>query len=246
MQHKGLGPPRLLAAILTIDTQTIRGADLHHRCATAKLLTKAMQTGDRIFEQAQAARSTLPAPYALAATPTRSSNATRFKHGTASTPRSLSESTNPWYSAMAAPSAATSNGSQAAQVPNTTLAIYALDACSPIMELKLALARRSQRALTPYKPDAWEDLLHTTGLWPKYSHLPQSMRGGFNLEIPLISITQTPPNKDSIIEFAEEFQKIVLKETSKGRYLGPFLRKTLEALIGPFQSSPFGIIPKPG
>lgn len=48
------------------------------------------------------------------------------------------------------------------------------------------------------------------------------------------------------MELAGPFNDIVALELRKGRYLGPFLAKTLELLIGPFQSSPFSIIPKPG
>lgn len=216
---------------------------------TASLI-EVTQTNGGIFDQAQAATAWLPAPFASAATPTESSNATSYRHGTASTARTLNASTSPWFSAMADLYAANSNESQAAPIHATrhaaTTATSAPDASSQLTAHKLVLARRSQQALTPYNPDAWEQSLRSTGLWSKYSHLPHSMRFGFNLQIPAITVTQAPPNKDSITEFGEEFQKIVLKESSKGRYLGPFSRDTLEALIGPFQSSPFGIIPKPG
>jgi hypothetical protein len=147
---------------------------------------------------------------------------------------------------MAAPSVLISSRPQAATAPATTTAIFAPGAHSPLTAHRLALKHRGCKALTPYKPDAWEALLRSAGIWHRYSHLPQCMRTGFNLEIPLIVSTQAPPNKDSITEFAGEFQKIVFKETSLGRYLGPFSRQSLEALIGPFQSSPFGIITKPG
>jgi hypothetical protein len=54
------------------------------------------------------------------------------------------------------------------------------------------------------------------------------------------------PNKDSIGEFQREFNDIVAAEFGKGRYLGPLTRSELEEIIGPFQSSPFSIIPKTG
>ena len=74
------------------------------------------------------------------------------------------------------------------------------------------------------------------------------MQIGFDLHIPRIIHTQAPPNKDSIDrpEHAEAFRKIIAAEFEKGRYLGRCTQAELESLIGPFQSSPFGIIPKPG
>ena len=55
----------------------------------------------------------------------------------------------------------------------------------------------------------------------------------FDISFPPITTTQTPPNKESVIEFADEFNKIVHNKMQKGWY------------IGPFQLSPFSIIPKP-
>lgn len=66
------------------------------------------------------------------------------------------------------------------------------------------------------------------------------------MSIPHISATQAPPNKESIIEYSEPFHKLVTLEIQMGRYLGPFTATDIKALIGPFQSSPFSIIPKPG
>jgi hypothetical protein len=43
-----------------------------------------------------------------------------------------------------------------------------------------------------------------------------------------------------------EFNSIIQNELEKGRFIGPFLADTLKDLIGPFQSSPLSIIPKPG
>jgi len=40
--------------------------------------------------------------------------------------------------------------------------------------------------------------------------------------------------------------EIILKEVSKGRYIGPFPLSLIEDAIGPYQSSPLSIIPKPG
>ena len=53
-------------------------------------------------------------------------------------------------------------------------------------------------------------------------------------------------NNAAISEYQTQFNKIVDSEIQKQRYIGPFSRQHTEALIGPFQSSPFSIIPKPG
>lgn len=57
---------------------------------------------------------------------------------------------------------------------------------------------------------------------------------------------QSPPNKDSVNEYRTEFDSIIQKEFHKGRYIGLFSPLELERTIGPFQSSPLSIIPKPG
>jgi hypothetical protein len=116
------------------------------------------------------------------------------------------------------------------------------------MALRLALEQRKLQALTPYKPMAWEQALRQAGLLEKYKHLPSSMQFGFDLHIPRITRTQAPPNKDSIDlpEHAKAFHKIIAAEFEKGRYLSLCSQAELESLIGPFQTSLFGIIPKPG
>lgn len=65
------------------------------------------------------------------------------------------------------------------------------------------------------------------------------------LGFPSISVTFNPPNDVSLSEHPEKFEAIVAKEFDRGRYLGPYSRAELEYLIGPFQSSPLSLIPKP-
>jgi hypothetical protein len=114
------------------------------------------------------------------------------------------------------------------------------------MELKRALEHRSSTALTPYKPEAWEALLSQAGLSSTHSGIVDGLRHGFKLNFPIITTTQAPPNRPSIEEFKQAFNVIIAAEFAKGRYLGPFSRTELEDHIGPFQSSPCSIIPKPG
>ena len=114
------------------------------------------------------------------------------------------------------------------------------------MEPILALARSRSRATTPYNAESWEAELLQAGLADKYPGIPRGLREGFIFNYPQIHQTQTPPNKPSLAEFAEVFKGNVATEIAKGRYIGPFSQLELEAAIGPFQSSPFDIIPKPG
>lgn len=116
------------------------------------------------------------------------------------------------------------------------------------MGLKNVLAPRRQleASRTCYNPDKWQLALDAHGLLRKYSDLPDSFQHGFDVGIPPILSTFAPPNHKSIDNFSEHWQAIVEDEFTKGRYLGPFSQAEVEARIGPFQSSPLSIIPKPG
>jgi hypothetical protein len=140
----------------------------------------------------------------------------------------------------------TGNAPQAAPVPAMITGTSALGAPPLPTEHKIALELRKLQALTPYKPQAWESLLLTTNLTKRYPSLVQSMRTGFFLDFPIITHTQTPPNTSSISDLHEPFDKVIQHEITKARYFGPFSHSEIESLIGPFQSSPFSIIPKPG
>ena len=127
----------------------------------------------------------------------------------------------------------------------TTSTTFALDVVKVVMELKPALELRQHRALTPYKSNAWEFLLTQAGLLHQYHHIPNSLWSGFTITFPSISTTQTHLNCPSIVEFHTQFSEIMHDEFAKGQYLGPLSKVSLESLIGPFQFSPFSIIPKP-
>jgi hypothetical protein len=88
--------------------------------------------------------------------------------------------------------------------------------------------------------------LRNAGALERFAKIPEGLRLGFKIDFPSISDVQAPPNKDSISEFSREFESIIQRELDKGRYVGPFSAEVLEHLIGPFQSSPMSIIPKPG
>jgi len=108
------------------------------------------------------------------------------------------------------------NMSQIVKTPPMIDATSVLDAPPPFMECKLVLERRRLRS------------------HERYPHLAEDLHQGFWLEFPTKSVTQSPLNKNSISTYTHEFLSIIKSEIQKERY------------IGPFQSSPFSIIPKPG
>lgn len=114
------------------------------------------------------------------------------------------------------------------------------------MEPRVALDLRKLHPLTPYKPEAWECELQRAGVLERFADIPSGLHLGFRVDFPPINAVQIPPNRESISEFSVEFNSIIQKELEKGRFIGPFLADTLKDLIGPFQSSPLSIIPKPG
>ena len=102
------------------------------------------------------------------------------------------------------------------------------------------------RAVMLYNAGSWNDLLITLNIVHKYLNLTDQLRHGFHVQAPLITCTFTPPNNPSITTHHVAFNEMLHKEFSKHRYIGPFTQDILEALIGPFQSSPLNIIPKLG
>jgi hypothetical protein len=199
-----------------------------------------------IFSRAPVEGSIPPALSVLAVTPTKLWNAPHPDYGT--TPMRLSPPGSTRYSPCSTENrfAVTGKDTQAAPIPPMITDISAPVAHRHLTELKHALELRKSQALTPYNPQAWESLLRVSGLSQKYPSLPQSLRSGFLINIPKFTSTQTPPNSPTIIELHTQFEEIVKLELLKRRYIGPFSRQKMETLLGPFQSSPFSIIPKPG
>jgi hypothetical protein len=105
---------------------------------------------------------------------------------------------------------------------------------------------RNNLPTTPYKPNEWHVALQNAGLLTRFHSVPTGLYKGFSVDFPMISRTQNPPNKESVELYLNEFNKTRSNETNKNRYLGPFTLPILVNLIGPFQSSPISIIPKPG
>jgi hypothetical protein len=114
-----------------------------------------------------------------------------------------------------------------------------------LTRLRSVLTERSRRAHTPLNADQWEQHLVESGLISRYPSLPSHIRSGFPLGSTRIEQTFAPSNHHSLKTHLEFFKKNVEHERSKGRWLGPFSRNEVEAVFGPFQTSPLSIIPKP-
>ena len=107
------------------------------------------------------------------------------------------------------------------------LVTFALDVVKLITELKPALEARKRKALTPYRPDIWEVYLREANILHEHNHIITGLRLGFHLDFPDIVQTQTPPNRDSIIQYAEHYKKVVYNKIHTGRYIGPASKQTL-------------------
>lgn len=120
------------------------------------------------------------------------------------------------------------------------------DAGQRIMELRAALKARASKARTPYQPEVWSRFLSAAGLIHKYAHIPNGFHFGFMGSVPTIHHTYSPPNSPSLLTQHDTFATILDREYSTGRYIGPLSKTETETLIGPFQTAPLAMVPKPG
>jgi len=101
--------------------------------------------------------------------------------------------------------------------------------------------------VTPLIADAWEDALRQANCLHTYIDVPYGLRFGFDMGIhTLPSSTYIPPNHSSAINHPHAVMSNIQTELAHRRYSGPFAPDRLELLIGPFRSSPLGVIPKTG
>lgn len=101
--------------------------------------------------------------------------------------------------------------------------------------------------VTPFIATEWEISLRQANLLNIFEDVPRSIRHGFDMGIHTHpSHTYTPPNHKSALNNPNAVMSHIRKEISCGRYTGPFSRSKLEQLIGPFRSSPLGVVAKAG
>ena len=178
-------------------------------------------------------------------TPCQSYSAQPLAHGTTSstpTARELTKRSKPGKEEL--PYAA-SGSATAAVMSGTTICTHVPDAELLRMAPADALTLRKHQPRTPYKADAWQRALQEAGLLVRFPSIPTGLREGFIVGYPTISRVQSPPNSTTIALYTSEFNDVVNKEISKGRYIGPLLFSDITNLIGPFQTSPLSMIPKP-
>jgi hypothetical protein len=200
----------------------------------------------RFFSRVQPRRSFPSVPYALAATGTILPTATPSTPGitlgpAAGATRQVGSSTQVVLS-----SAPTGSSRGAATAQPTSIVTSVLAVATSRTELRAALAARRFNPATPYRADNWLRLLGAAGLTSKYPDIPNSMLCGFDAGIRAITSTFAPPNSPTIDMFPVEFEAIIAKEYAKGRHFGPFSQAEVEELLGPFQSAPLSLVPKPG
>lgn len=143
------------------------------------------------------------------------------------------------------PSASIGSCLGVASQPPTPRITDARAAEKPITGPSYALEDRKTKGITTYKASAWYKELIKHDLEGRYPSLVEGIIHGFHLGIQTIDQTYTPQNHTSINFYHNAYVENIDKEFQAGRYFGPYSRKEVEALIGPFQSSPLSLCPKP-
>lgn len=214
------------------------------RSLLAKTLEAARSTSLPFDPAAHTHRSyiTSPAPLASAGTSTTSGTALTRNVGTEHQP-AASGRTTAVYSTLAAKPSAWISSVKAARPPDTSTSVPV--AAARIMEQIAVLKLRSSNAHTPLIASAWIDALDSAKLSSKYPLIGPGLTTGFRIGIPTLSHSYAPFNSPSLFAHGEAFSTIIAHEFECARYLGPFSQLDLESLIGPFQSSPLSLVPKP-
>jgi hypothetical protein len=201
------------------------------------------ETTQSFFALAQA-RVGEPAQSALAATIIPSPAATASSFGTALLVQPGRTSRGGWSQPTASLSASIGKSQRVVPPQATPIGTGALGVGKATMELRVALESRRREALSPYHPQAWALELPAHGLQDRYPSLVDGLANGFDLGVPHIHSTFTPPNHQSTNSLVDVYNSIVDNEFAARRYIGPFTRIQLEACIGPFQTSPTSLVPK--
>ena len=94
----------------------------------------------------------------------------------------------------------------------------------------------------------WEAIeleLIAAGCVDEFQDVVTGLREGVRIGVSgPVPVTFAPPNHSSAEDHADVLLPNIHAEISARRYSGPFSQDRLEALIGPFRSSPLGAVPK--
>ncbi|KAE8182484.1 hypothetical protein CF328_g8493 [Tilletia controversa] len=96
---------------------------------------------------------------------------------------------------------------------------------------------------SPLSADGYEKSLKDLALFHAYGEVVEGLRSGFDFGIPPVSSFRSPPSHGSATNDFDTLNASIDKEVSLGRSLGPFYQA--EDMLGPFQTSPLGLVPKP-
>jgi hypothetical protein len=104
-----------------------------------------------------------------------------------------------------------------------------------------------RRVVTPLHADRIEALLSQLGILAAWRHVVSGIRLGFDVGVRVHpERTVTHPNHASSGADTGFIDAYIAGECAAHRYAGPFSPDELEALVGPFITSPLGLVPKQG
>jgi hypothetical protein len=102
-----------------------------------------------------------------------------------------------------------------------------------------------RRVVTPLDADGVEALLARFGLTAKWAHVVRGVRDGFDVGVAVqLDEMVVHPNHGSSELDPSFIDAYIAKEQAAGRYSEAFSPDELESAIGPFITSPFGLVPK--
>jgi hypothetical protein len=185
------------------------------------------------FEQAQTHVGSF-APPALVATSMPGQNARDTSCGMDRQDQPENQAPEGWWTQMGTSYASNGNAPKAASPPAIPSDTGAPDVGNHPMELKRVLEQRKRKPVSPYRHRAWSAELSQLSLLSKYPSIMDGFQFGFELGIPHIFDTFTPPNHSSIVDLPDVYSSIVHNEFVSGRYVGPLTRAQVEAELGPF------------
>jgi len=128
-----------------------------------------------------------------------------------------------WSRQMVSPSVSTGRSQEVAPRPATPSSTDAQVAEGLTMEPSCALKQRRLEALSLYNHEAWATKLACLSLRSRYPSLTQGLANGFDLGIPQIPHTYTPPNHPLIRSLIHVYNGIVEHEFALGHYIGLFM-----------------------
>lgn len=103
-----------------------------------------------------------------------------------------------------------------------------------------------RRVVTPLNADAIEATLRRLKIYEEWAEVVEQLRSGFDTGVnTLVHRTLVFANHSSTNLNPSFIDEYIQSEQGAGRYSRAFDVKELESIIGPFRTSPLGLVPKP-